>query len=233
MAWVAGVDGCKGGWIVVLLEKRSPSDQSARIKLCERFHEVFSLSPKPSVIAIDIPIGLLDGDQAMARECDRLARLKLGKRACCVFNPPSRGLLQCELYEEVQSHGMSRQSFGILSKIREVDGLMTPKLQNILHEAHPELAFMSLAGHAMCFKKKESQGKEERLRALESGGFAGIAQEIEKGLKEFSRKDVAHDDLIDAYVMAWVASRIADGKSQRVPDEPPIDSQGLRMEIWY
>ena len=92
---------------------------------------------------------------------------------------------------------------------------------------------MSLVGYPIHFKKKKPQGREKRLQALESGGFVGIKQAIEKEIKMLRKEGVARDDLIDACVMAWVALRIADGKAQRVPTDPPLDSMGLRMEIWY
>ena len=229
MNCVAGVDGCRGGWIVALVEKLSTS-APIRFQLFQLFEEVLDLSP--AIVAIDIPIGLLDTPQRGGRECDRHARKILGpKRASSVFSPPSRKFLHAKEFADVE--GMSLQTFCIMPKILEIDALMDPKLQDIVCEAHPELAFMSLARHEMRFNKKKLEGRKERLRMLETSGLNGITQAIEKGLKQFSRKDVAPDDLIDASVMAWVASRIADGKAQRVPDAPPVDSKGLRMEIWY
>ena len=232
MAWVAGVDGCRAGWVVVLVETSPAGAQSPHVKLRERFDEILALSPEPAILAVDIPIGLLDGTQAMARECDRLVRKKLAARACCVFNPPTRGLLQSVNYEEVRSHGMSKQTFGIMPKIREVDRFMTPKRQDTVFESHPELAFRSLAGEPMKFNKKTSKGREERLRTLDNL-FPGISREWKNSLQAFSRREIAPDDLLDAYVLAWTALCIAEKKAQRVPAEPPIDSRGLRMEIWY
>lgn len=229
MALVAGVDGCRGGWITALVEK-VPAGASIRFQLFQRFEEVLALSP--TIIAIDIPIGLLGTPQAGGRECDRQARKMLAPlRASSVFSPLCRKFLNAKDFSDVQ--GMSLQTFCIMPKIREVDGLMTPKLQNIVREAHPELAFMSLVGYPIHFKKKKPQGREKRLQALESGGFVGIKQAIEKEIKMLRKEGVARDDLIDACVMAWVALRIADGKAQRVPTDPPLDSMGLRMEIWY
>ena len=39
---------------------------------------------------------------------------------------------------------------------------MTPDVQQRVHEAHPELAFMSLAGAPMQYNKKTLEGREER-----------------------------------------------------------------------
>ena len=51
--------------------------------------------------------------------------------------------------------------------------------------------------------------------------------------KPFRRTQVAPDDLLDAYVLTRTACRIATGQASRVPPAPPVDSRGLRMEIWF
>lgn len=235
MTWVAGVDGCHAGWVVVLVEIRQPRPH--QIRVCANFAEVLNIDPKPTVIALDIPIGLLETFYPGGRDCDREARRALGRRGSSVFSPPVRELLDATSYEEVRSRGMSRQAFGILPKIREVDSMMTPELQNIVCEAHPELAFCSLGhGHPMRFNKKTVAGREERLRALQKvphGLFRGIGQSVVNVRKAFKRREVGPDDLLDAYVLAWTALRIAEKKAQRFPLNPPVDGKGLRMEIWY
>jgi predicted RNase H-like nuclease len=47
------------------------------------------------------------------------------------------------------------------------------------------------------------------------------------------RRATAPDDLLDAAACALAAERILAGRARRVPDDPPRDSRGLRMEIWY
>jgi predicted RNase H-like nuclease len=187
-------------------------------------------------MAVDIPIGLLDAPQPGGRECDRQARRLLGRRASSVFTPPTRALLEATRYEQVRSYGVSIQAFGILPKIREVDRLMTPELQTSIHEAHPELAFRSLTGAPMRHNKKTPAGHEERLRALEQAPgklFREIRSAFENGQKAFKRAQVAPDDLLDSYVLAWTAFRITKRQANRVPANPPVDQRGLRMEIWY
>src|SRR4030095_12244879 len=90
----------------------------------------------------------------------------LGRRASSVFTPPIRPLLDATHYEHVRPYGVSVQAFHILPKIREVDRLMTPALQQRVYEAHPELAFRSLTGHPMRHNKKTTAGQRERLGAL-------------------------------------------------------------------
>ncbi len=236
MSWVAGVDGCRAGWVVALVQQQLRGVQKHYIRFCNRFDEVLTLAPRPAVIAIDIPIGLLEVQQPGGRECDRQARPLLGRRASSVFTPPPRALLAATRYEQVRSHGVSIQAFGILPKIREVDRLMTLELQTSVHEAHPELAFRSLTGAPMQHKKKTPKGREERLLALEqaSGGLlSGITKAFENALKTFKRAQAMPDDLLDAYVLAWTAFRTTNGQASCLPTNPPVDKKGLRMEIWY
>jgi len=218
------VDGCRGGWIVVLVEKQTAGVRPPCIKLCKRFDEVLALSPEPTVIAIDVPIGLLEAPQRGARECDRQARRLLGPRRSSVFSPPARNQLNA-------TAGLSKQTLGILPKIVEVDRLMTPELQDTVHESHPELAFKSLTGKPMRFNKKTFAGRAARLKALGSP-FPGINRYLANGLKDFTLRQIVPDDLLDASVLAWTALRIAEKKAQRVPANPPVDNKGLRMEIW-
>lgn len=225
MVWVAGVDGCRAGWVVVLVEKRPAGVQSPLIRVCKRFDEVLALSPEPLVIAIDIPIGLLEAPQRGGRDCDRQARQLLGPRQSSVFSPPARNQLNA-------TTGLSQQTLGILPKIVEVDRLMTTALQNTVHESHPELAFRSLTGQPMKFNKKSITGRAARLKSLGSL-FPGINRYLAKCVKDFPRRAVAPDDLLDASALAWTALRIAEKKAQRVPAHPQVDSKGLRMEIWY
>lgn len=229
--WVAGIDGCPAGWVVVLV---SPQTQEHAVRLCPNFSEVFGLCPKPDVIAIDIPIGLLDERQVGGRECDRLARQRLPGRASSVFSPPIRSLLGAVSYEQVHGQGLSIQAFGILPKIQEVDQLMTPALQRCVYEAHPELAFRSLGGALMQHNKKTKAGREERLRALEQiEPFHAVRNMLDTVATTYRRSQIGVDDFLDACVLAWLAERIANGEATCLPSEPPIDQKGLRMEMWY
>jgi len=159
----------------------------------------------------------------------------LGRRASSVFTPPIRQLLDATHYEYVRPYGVSVQAFHILPKIREVDRLMTPALQQRVYEAHPELAFRSLAGHPLASRKKTMAGREERLCLLEhipGPLFHSIRPAFEHILQGYKRTQVAPDDILDAYVLVWTALRIWRARASRVPPVPPCDAKGLRMEIW-
>jgi predicted RNase H-like nuclease len=236
MPWIAGVDGCHAGWIVVLVEHQAPQPGRHAIRLCAGFDQVLALEPAPMLIAIDMPIGLLDQPCPGGRACDRQARRLLGRRASSVFSPPSRPILEATQYEQVRGHGMSRQAFGIMPKIRQIDRLMTPARQQVVYEAHPELAFMALAGHPMHHNKKTFAGREERWQALRSAPevpVRPVEEAFEPALHRFKRTQVAPDDLLDAYVLTRTAYRIASAQACCLPANPPVDTRGLRMAIWY
>ena len=229
--WTAGVDGCPAGWFVVCL---APRTRETVVRSCPSFDAVLALRPRPDLIAIDIPIGLPDKRQIGGRECDRLARRRLPGRASSVFSPPVRSLLGSTRYGQVRGHGLSIQAFGIMAKIREVDRLMTPALQERVYEAHPELAFRSLAGAPMRHSKKTPAGREERLQALERlASFRAVRDLLGTVATRYRRSQVGLDDCLDACVLAWLAGRIGAGAARRLPAQPPLDAKDLRMEIWY
>jgi predicted RNase H-like nuclease len=53
--WVAGVDGCRAGWVVAFAR---PQGGEVRVRIVSRFTEVIAAPEAPVVIAVDIPIGL-------------------------------------------------------------------------------------------------------------------------------------------------------------------------------
>ncbi|WP_089718878.1 DUF429 domain-containing protein [Candidatus Entotheonella palauensis] len=235
--WLAGVDGCRSGWVVALA-RLAPNHRLHRLQfiVCPHFKAVLSLAPTPEIMAIDIPIGLLDSPQPGGRDCDQLARRLLRRRSSSVFSPPSRLVLPATHYDQVRGHGMSRQAFGILPKIREVDDLITPDAQDTVYEAHPELAFMKLAGAPMQHNKKTADGREERLQALRRTSdpvYASLPSALQRALRTYKRTQVAYDDLLDACVLLKTCYHLAMCQAQRLPTTPVLDAKGLRMEICY
>jgi len=234
--YVAGVDGCPAGWIVALACMRHEDLHTLQFVLCPHFDDVLHLEAAPTVIAVDMPIGLLSEPQPGGRLCDRQARRLLGRRASSVFSPPSRRMLHAVHYDEVRTQGMSRQAFGLLPKIREVDRLMTPALQNTVYEAHPELAFTAAAGAPMRYNKKTAAGREERLQALSRAAEPRLPhprQLLSQGLNALKRTHAAADDLLDGMALTRTAYRIATAQATCLPPDPPADSLSLRMEIWF
>lgn len=229
MTRVMGVDGFPGGWVGVQIEDQNGTARSFQTKIFVSFKDLLGLDPFPDVIAIDIPIGLLDSASKGGRACDRQARRLLGPpRSSSVFSPPVRPALGATLYEEAKRLGLTREGFGILPKVREVDEQMTPELQKRIFEVHPELSFREMKGRSMSHNKKGSQGRLDRIQALEER-LPGFSRSCLVDRPEV----VGVDDHLDAFAAAWTALRIVVCEAVRFPSDPPRDQKGLRMEIWY
>lgn len=241
-SWVAGVDGCRGGWLVVLRPLHDPL--RARVSLMEKFADVLAMEPRAEVIAVDMPIGLPDTFGIGGRPADVAARANLGNRQSAVFAVPSRtAVMQSDYIQACATafatseppRKVSKQAFNLFPKIREVDDLMSAEVQRRVVEVHPELAFWALNGErALDLAKKIKSRPNEpglafRRDLLVAAGYDGSLLEGRGG---YRAADVGRDDLLDAAACAWSAARIARGAGRRFPSEPGIDAKGLRMEIW-
>ena len=234
---VAGVDGCKAGWFVVLW---NVDENTFAYRIAPDIWAVHAFAATAQVIAVDIPIGLLDHAVPGGRVCDTLARKMLGpKRASSVFPPPVRAALECAAYADALSAnrdssdhvlGISKQCFAILPKIREVDRFMTPDRQQSAFEIHPELCFLGMNnGQAVSLGKRTPEGMAARKELLTTNDFAAI---VSRALSS-PIAGVANDDVLDACAACWTARRIALGVATPLSAVSPLDSRGLRMEMWY
>lgn len=222
-----GLDGCRGGWVAVSLDSLG----SASARLVASFREALAVARRGSV-AVDMPIGLLDKPAPGGRECDRLARRLLGARAASVFSPPSREALAARDF--TSARGVSLQAWSLAPKVREVDAAMTPARQRRVVEAHPELAFAALGRGPCAHPKRTPEGRAERLarlRRAEGRPFADLLSHARLTMREGAIL-ARPDDVLDACALALVARRHEAGLARRLPDEPPRDARGLRMEIW-
>jgi predicted RNase H-like nuclease len=87
MTWVAGADGIKTGWRVVLCEIETDTWSMRDVP---EFGELLTLGEVPAVVCVDMPIGLHDHTPPGGRECEALARGLLGPRRSSV-SPPLAG----------------------------------------------------------------------------------------------------------------------------------------------
>ncbi len=226
---VAGVDGCRGGWVVVTLPLRDAA--AARVAVVDGLEDLAHDlgSGRLAAAAVDIPIGL---PRRGSRPADVAARRHLGARRNSVFPAPARAVLDARTYPEagalsraINAKGLSKQLFNILDKIRAVDDLQSPALQRHLVEMCPELSFTVLTGAPMRHPKRTPVGRAERLRALGTvfapEGVCRHAEAPPAGAKP--------DDVIDAFVGAWTARRYLAGVHLRLGGE--LDETGLRMEM--
>lgn len=231
MNYLVGVDGCHAGWITAEATQGSIQVVCCRINMLD---DLFSRKSKPTIVAIDTPIGL---PEAGARACDLEARRLLGPRRNSVFPAPIRPTLLSSSQEEasevrrqVEGKGVSIQTFAIIPKIREVDQMLRENRSRraIVREAHPEVSFFYMnGGMPMRFPKKNTLGKEERISLLRTW----CGNSIDESLMNTRLLQCKTDDIIDAFAALWTAQRIYRQESVSLPLHPSLDRYGLRMEI--
>lgn len=231
---VSGVNGSKSGWFVI---SRNVNTQELSSRIAPAAADVFSISPEPSVLAIDVPIGLPDSG---SRPCDIAARSVLGPRASSVFPAPIRPLLVANSWEEacqigarIEGRRISKQTWGIIPKIRQVDRLLqaAPDLSTKLREIHPEVCFWAWNGKIpMGAHKRTADGRQERLRLIETHFGPTAYAEIRC---VFRKREAEDDDILDAFAALWTAERIAAAEASTLPPSPTRDSHGLGMEMVY
>ncbi|VXC13640.1 DUF429 domain-containing protein [Aeromicrobium sp. 9AM] len=206
---VLGVDGCRAGWVGVLWERTTTVLVAPTIDaLVERAGEV-------EAIAIDIPIGL-PADQP--RTVERLARARLPGRASTVFNAPASSVLDAADYHAANAAnrgalglGLSKQTWYLVPKIREVRDWLASSDRRAVVEAHPEVCFAAMNGSVLVDGKTTATGEAHRRRLLADHGL-DVVTDIARGC--------AVDDVLDAAATAWTARRFADGVAERLPPEP-------------
>jgi predicted RNase H-like nuclease len=199
-----GVDAARGGWIAVLLEQ----GRFANAVLERRFPALLERFADAVVIGVDVPIGL--PEPGARRRADLEARAAVGARQSSIFFTPSRAALEVSTYREARAiaPSTSAQGWALRTAILDVDRVRDPRV----HEVHPEVSFAVLAGEPLAFGKRTWNGHRERLRLLRGAGIK-IPERLDAGL-------VPADDVLDAAVAAWTATRIAHDEHVTFPADP-------------
>jgi predicted RNase H-like nuclease len=239
-AWLAGVDGCAGGWIAAFVR---PGGGETRLRIVPHFTDVLSAPERPGIVAVDMPIGLPERVGIGGRAAENCVRPLLGARQSSVFSVPSRAAIYAAEYGEAcriaaatsdPPRKVSKQLFNIAAKIRELDECLRTNSEAAkrVFEVHPELAFWRLnSGRAL------TEPKKVRSRPYQPGLTLRRSLLIAAGLPDdavntLPPKGAAVDDLLDALACAAVARRIHAGTAVPFPNPPPRDAFGLAMAIW-
>ncbi|HUI20488.1 MAG TPA: DUF429 domain-containing protein [Methylocella sp.] len=241
-AEIAGVDGCKAGWIAVTADLETFG--KVQVKIFRSFAELIWERASLAIIAIDMPIGLPDRAIGGGREPDWVARAFLGPQRSSVFPVPSRRAVYahgkgyprvCAIARATSDspRAPSKQLFGILPRIQEIDEILRqdPVLRERVFEVHPEISFQVMNNdHPLPERKKvkgriNEPGMRRRKELLTKEGFPLPF------LDQSPPDGAGRDDFYDACACTWSAKRILDGKALVFPSNPPLDGEGLEQAI--
>jgi predicted RNase H-like nuclease len=230
---VAGVDGCRGGWLVVTAEVSPFTVRSVSVHATPGPTLQELAAGRVRVLAVDMPIGL---PGAGPRACDVAARRELGPRRSSVFPAPVRGVLDCvdhrqavARHRELDGRGLSVQAWNLVPRILQLDRALDDvpaEVRPRVVETHPELAFSVLSGAPMRHPKRTTAGRRERLRALRPHVPDRVTRPaaVPRG--------AAADDVLDALALAVRAAQWVDGGAPPlVLGDGTVDDRGRTMQI--
>jgi len=231
-----GIDSCKKGWMVVNI-----THTSFEIGIFETIEEVYKEYKDSNSLIIDIPIGLPEDKIQEEMRPDPSARHILGSRGCTVFNAPCRQAVYNDTYEqasqanrEIMEKGLSKQSFAICPKIKEVDLFLekAPHFKNRLLESHPEVCFAKLnSNQPIMDSKGTKEGQEKRIAVLEQH------YDKTKDLIDYANRNQQYRrylvDIIDALCMAVIGIVALENGIKSIPESPKTDNRGIPMQMVY
>jgi 8-oxo-dGTP diphosphatase len=195
-----GIDGCRQGWIAAIYHHgKFTFEKFAHLK------DFIQAWPSFSFGLIDIMIGLPKNKEEILPETQ--ARKYLGMRSQSLFSRPCFQALNekdyaavCNLNQKILGKKISKQSFALFDKIREVQQFFfeQDKYSSILAESHPEICFAALNFDTPLESKKSANGLQQRIELLQYF----LKDLSESFLKEKAKELSCNiDDLLDAAVL--------------------------------
>jgi predicted RNase H-like nuclease len=245
---IAGVDGCKAGWIAVTFQLDAFG--RAEVKVFNTFANLVGWLQPDAIIAVDMPIGLPERAIKGGRAPDWAAKEFLGPRKGTVFLVPSRRAVYAREAVDTYKQGYTRvcavarktsdpprapsiQAYSIFPRIQLIDQMLRQDeaLRRRVFEVHPEVSFTVMNGDKPIPEPKKVKGRVHdpgmrcRKELLERKGFAlGF-------LEAKPPRGAALDDFYDACASAWSGARISRQEERIFPPEPGIDAKGLQVAI--
>ena len=232
MDWVAGVDGYKSEWYLVLLHLGSGE---LRSRIVPSFSLLLDLPERPSVLCVDIPIGLPQFTPRGGRSCEKEARRALGRKATSVFSALGRlcleGATRLEadhLNRQAGGIGIGAQAWGLSKKLREVDAALDPEAQRTIYEVHPEVSFWAMKGEVRCSTARnlrKGRGKGSK-RSIAVASHLSLSRKYLMGkLDEMTSSTLVPPHGLQSALQ--ITKRVAfHQRSER-------DVRGLDMAIWF
>lgn len=244
---LAGIDGCRGGWVVA---RWGGAGRLDLIRVA-RVEALFDGPDAPTIACVDMPIGLPETGEIGGRSAERAVRPLLGARQSSVFAVPARAAIMAgmgpgdererfsaactaALAHSRPPRKVSIQCFNLFPKIAELDALLLRRaeLRDRLLECHPEVSFRIMNGAPLEVAKKVKNrphppGLDLRIGLL---ARAGMPTDLLQA-KTAAALGAGLDDLVDACACAVTAKRVFEGKALRFPDPPERDAFGLPVAI--
>jgi predicted RNase H-like nuclease len=221
---VLGVDGCRGGWVGIVLAPGDAVRGVVGADIGALVAAATDVAGPPLVVGVDMPLHL---SPAGWRPCDAAMRAHLGARRSTVFPvPPAPALAlddyaaACAVSRELTGKAFSKQLWMLRPKIRELDAWWSATGGAVdVREVHPETSFSLMVGRPLATSKRTPEGLAARRSALADQGI-----DVPDHLGSFGGR-VGADDVLDAAAVAWTARRIAAGAARSFPD-PPVTVAG-------
>ena len=222
---VLGVDGCKAGWVGVVLPADPEGNEPVRAVLRVTLSELAARAGPVNAVGIDMPMRLTDTPWPRASEL--AAKAHLGAKGSTLFiTPPASAYAAadyaaaCKVALQLNGKAFSRQAWALKRKIDELEAWWRSAGCGV-SEVHPELSFAELAGGVIRPPKSTWAGLELRRAALAEAGIV-VPADIGKAGR------AGPDDVLDAAAAAWTARRILAGTARSFPDVPV----GREQAIW-
>jgi predicted RNase H-like nuclease len=240
VSWLAGLDGCRAGWVAAFVR---PEGDEVCVRIERHFADVLLAPEEPTIVAVDIPIGLPAHIGPEGRGPEGMIRPLLGARQSSVFSVPPRDAIYAADFGSACAAALagsspprkvSKQLFMIAPKIKQVDTALRNDSASVgrVYEVHPELAFWRLNGERAVAEPKKVKGTchapglAMRRSLLIAAGLPTAVVETPPPT------GAGADDLLDALACAAIARRIHAGEARPFPDPPGRDTFGLPIAIW-
>lgn len=231
---VLGVDGCRGGWVGVVLTADDAIHGVFGTDIAAVVKAATDAAGPPAVVCVDMPLHL---SAAGWRPCDQAVRDHLGAKRSSVFPvPPAPALARgdyaaaCAACRELTGKAFSKQLWMLRPKIRELEDWWTATAGAAdVREVHPETSFSLMVGAPIAAPKRTWEGLAARRSALSGQGIV-VPDDIGPG-----GRLAGADDVLDAAAVAWTARRVAAGTARSFPDPPvTLDGDGtVRVQaVW-
>nr|WP_278246542.1 DUF429 domain-containing protein [Clostridium lundense] len=233
-----GVDGCKHGYVAVNI-----TDNDFEINVFKNIEEICAKYSDSNTILIDMPIGLPENTYDIRPETE--GRKILSSRSSCIFTVPCRQavyeddyFMANEINRDILGKGLSKQSFSICSKIKEIDEFLNnaSEFKNRILESHPEICFAMFnfdgrMAMPIFENKKTDEGMERRLEVLSR--YYEKTDEIREVLYSDDKLKGIKDDIIDALCLSITGMLGYKNGFKTIPQNPMKDSKGLFMQMVY